>query len=1168
MSVERTLAAGLGAMLAAVSAAVRLPDGPRKLLAALGWDLPPGVDDIGLAALDLGAVGDRLTAWARLAAAESPSTEDELVAVAELAEALGAAVLDLSHVHLVAPQEYLDRAGIVDAFLPRLSALYLIQAVGTASRPLLDLVLLLGLAEVRPEPADPAHFQVAHLRHVVHWDRFTTLVTDPAALFAQVYGWGTPAFDSNTLVSRLGSLLRPLAADVRRRDLPAFPLSRLQGGTPPPAPAQLQLFLTLFGATGPLAGETGLTVFGLPPTTPGGADGGLGFAPYADGTAQVRIPLSSRLSIGLSAGADLGTGIALVLRPRTDPVLRTGLNADAAGTGGPGAKLDVDLTLAVPAGTDPVTLLAASGVLVTARSVGAAVSVAVDGGGTDATVRLTVTGGKLALTGTGLAFVDSVLPPGGLSADADLTLTWSHRDGLRLDGRAELRTSRAVSLRLGPLTLDSVDVALGIAGNGVALRASAAATLRLGPVLIVAAGMGVRAAITPGPGSLGAADLTVRPSAPDSLGITIDAAVASGGGFLFRGEDGHSYAGVLDLKLGPVQVKALGILDTDPGTAPGWSLLLLLFAQFADPVPLGFGFSLSGVGGVVGLNFGVGVDPLRAALGTGDFDDVLFPADPVANAPRIIGRLRSFFPPSPGTLVIGPAVEITWGGVIPLVTARLALLAQIAHVSGGGSPRFDRLVALGTIRAAAPGGDLPVPPTIRLVADLLGVYDAQSGLLAIDAQLRDSVIAGVAVGGTVIVRVGLGGSSGGAKAFALSAGGFHPDFTDLPPNLPARIDRISLTWTAGGGTSIRLQLRAYVALTAATIQLGAAFELKASVGPVTLDGQLGFDLLVNADHSFSAHIVGRVGIRYHGHTLAGIGLDMMLSRSARHVWRVRGTATFEILWWDIDVDFDDSWGQAASLPEPRVQIAARVRAALADPTNWTPALPGGDAHMVSLVTGPSAGGPSRIAHPLGQLRIAQQLAPLGLDLDHVDDAVVDGARRITFTGVRIGVGGPAQAPLAAQDPFTRARFQRLDEGQRLRSRSFESMPSGVVVGDAGFVAPAGIELGAGHETRLLGPIGGPPPTGPAGPPLPLPGEWLTWHLSSSAAATSPLREAERTRPAVSTSLSPQGSPLAMVHPGTVRSEPLDPSAQFSEALAEQAARAAGLRVVERWEAQS
>ena len=630
-------------------------------------------------------------------------------------------------------------------------------------------------------------------------------------------------------------------------------------------------------------------------------------------------------------------------------------------------------------------------------------------------------------------------------------------------------------------------------------------------------------------GNLGSADLELRPQPPAAIGITIDAGIVAGGGFVFLDPDGHTFAGVLELRIGAVSIKALAILDTRTESAPGWSLLLLLYAQFAEPIPIGFGFSLSGVGGIVGLNFGVGVDPLRAALGTGGFDDVLFPADPVADAPRIIGRLRSFFPPAPGVLVLGPAVEITWGGAAPLVVARLAVLAQLSNVTGASPVRFDRLVALGTVRAEAPAGAVDVPPTVRLVADLLGTYDAQTGLLAIDAQLRDSVIAGVAVGGTVIVRVGLGT----VPAFALSAGGFHPDFADLPPQLPARIDRISLTWEAGGDVSISLQLQAYVALTAATIQLGASFKLTAKVGSVALKGELGFDLLINRDLSFSAHVVGRVGISYRGRNLAGIGLDMVLSRSSEQVWRVRGTASFEILWWEIDVDFDESWGQSAQLPATRTRVADEIRTALADPANWVAELPAGGEQLVALAS--PAGADATLAHPLGRLRISQQVAPLDLEIDHVDGARVEGPASVHVVGVQ--VGPVASSPDPARDPFTRARYQDLDETERLRAKSFESLPSGVVVGDTGFVVAAGIGVGAGHDSRLIGPD--PPPSQPP-PPLPLPAEWLVWQLASSAAAASPLRTRAASRPAQFMSFEPRPVPMAVVHPGTLLAEPLEP----------------------------
>ena len=47
MSVERTLLAGVAGVLTAAGSVGRVPGGPRLLLRSLGWDLPPGVEEVG-----------------------------------------------------------------------------------------------------------------------------------------------------------------------------------------------------------------------------------------------------------------------------------------------------------------------------------------------------------------------------------------------------------------------------------------------------------------------------------------------------------------------------------------------------------------------------------------------------------------------------------------------------------------------------------------------------------------------------------------------------------------------------------------------------------------------------------------------------------------------------------------------------------------------------------------------------------------------------------------------------------------------------------------------------------------------------------------------------------------------------------------------------------------
>ena len=77
-----------------------------------------------------------------------------------------------------------------------------------------------------------------------------------------------------------------------------------------------------------------------------------------------------------------------------------------------------------------------------------------------------------------------------------------------------------------------------------------------------------------------------------------------------------------------------------------WSMLLLLYAQI-PPVQIGFGFTLEGLGGLLGVHRAVDVTQLVTGMRTGAFDDLLFPADPVGDATRIIATLRQLFPHAP-----------------------------------------------------------------------------------------------------------------------------------------------------------------------------------------------------------------------------------------------------------------------------------------------------------------------------------------------------------------------------------------------------------------------------------------------------------------------------------------------------------------------------------------
>jgi hypothetical protein len=601
--------------------------------------------------------------------------------------------------------------------------------------------------------------------------------------------------------------------------------------------------------------------------------------------------------------------------------------------------------------------------------------------------------------------------------------------------------------------------------------------------------------------NFGLLDLGLGFKAPEGIGVVIDAKAIKGGGFLGHDEITGEYAGFLELSFKGLTVKAVGLLNTKAPEPTGWSLLLLLYAEFREtPWQLGLGFNITAVGGILGLQHVASVEQLRASLGTTAFDDVLFPADPVRDAPRILGRLRTLFPIQAHALTVGPVVEVNWA-TPPLVTARLAILAQFTGAFGGGSFGFTRLTVLGTVRATAPAATIDAPRLADLTADVLGDYDVESGLLAIDARLRDSKLGGVEFSGSLIVRIGLGRN----PAFAVAAGGFHPGFVDLPPALPARIDRLGLVWKLGD--SIVLTLQAYAAVTASSWQLGALFTLRADIGPVDIDGALGFDAIAYDDGRFSVTIGGHVKIRWRGHTLMAVSITVTLDRNARQVWHAAGTAKFSVLWWDKEVDFEHSWGTERSLPPAtRVDAAALVRAGLADPGSWTSQLPAGGESLVTLSDPQRAAGPAPVrvmAHPLGTLTVTQRVAPLGLRLDYVEGAPVAPGTIVEIGSVHVGAAAAADTRPTTQ-VFARARFQELSESERLTQKTFEALPAGVAITPAGQANPVGAVTEFEFERIFLAPDSVKKPK----PVKSFPGQ-PSWHFRTGPASRSPLREAGR-----------------------------------------------------------
>jgi hypothetical protein len=650
---------------------------------------------------------------------------------------------------------------------------------------------------------------------------------------------------------------------------------------------------------------------------------------------------------------------------------------------------------------------------------------------------------------------------------------------------------------LGPLTVHDLQLRLGMEGTGedraYQLDAASSLSVKLGPVLARADRLGLRLAVKfpsdPDQANLGFCDLDVGVLPPNGVALAIDAkGVVSGGGFLFHDRAQELYAGVMQLSVHErITVKAFGLIATRmPDGRKGYSLLVFITAEDFKPIPIGMGCTLQGIGGMVAIHRTFSETAMREGLKNNTLGTLLFPKDPIRNAPEILRNLVTAFPAKQGSYLFGILVKIGWFSPT-LVTLDLALIFEFGA--------RKRLIALGRVQSLLPSRDNAL---IKLNLDALGLIDFDEGKAEIDAVLVDSRLAHKFVlTGAMALRVRW--TAGPGAGFALAVGGLNPHFA--PPVGFPKLDRIAVALSSGDNP--RLTCAAYFAITSNTIQFGARAQLYAAAIGFSVEGDVGFDVLVQlAPFHFLADFHASLQLKRGSRNLFKVSVAGALE--GPRPLRVSGKASFEILWCDFTVRFDKTLveGHRPPLP-PAVNVLAELERALGDAQSWTTQRDAQRQHGVALRKLPPTS--ALVLDPLGTLTVKQQVVPLNTtrDIETFGGAPVAGARRFQV-GATIG-DQTAQTTGVVKDLFAPAQFFDMSDDEKLASPSFEEMQAGITFGsdavsfdEAGMVAsPLEFETividAAGQSSR------------PKGTRYTLSAQRLSEHVRQSAVAKAPVR---------------------------------------------------------------
>lgn len=934
-----------------------------------------------------------------------------IAALRDLGTALGSAAATAP----ITPAERAALQAALQGIHRRLFDFIVIEYLESKSMPAAEALTLLGLVDKVFVPGDPANAMSApFVRRELRIDRLSALLSNPADYLKATYRFGQPDFDGRALFVRIREFLE-------KYDYPVVLIE------PPGRPPILEAYL--------LALEPLLT---NPPSL------GLKFRFKATEDFErefaVRDPWRFRLAARARFDAGMDGSIAPPFNVRFTPPAS-------------GASLELTADMVAEDGGTPMVLLGQAGgsrLEATKFSAGFAFKAKSEGSSLagEPVVRAEVRGGRLLidLSKDGDGFITTILDGIRVESAFELAARWSPGEGIRFEGGAGIELVVPLSLNLGPVEIQTLYFELGFAADPP-LKVSVATALgvQIGPfgMSVDRIGMDVPVRFPPErDGNLGAVDLGFEFRPPTGIGVVVDAGPIGGGGFLSIDRPNGRYAGILQLEAPIVSVTAIGLLDTRlPGGQQGFSFLILVSVEL-PPIQLGFGFTLNGVGGMAGIHRTVATEVLRQSIRAGGMNSLMFPRDPIRNAPQIIADLRAFFPPATNRFLFGPFIKLGWG-TPSLITGNLGVILEL--------PDPVRILILGQLKVALPVPELPL---VSLNLDILGIIDFGEQMLSLDASLYDSRVTIYSVYGDMALRL----SWGERPIFALSIGGLHPQFKP-PPNFPA-LRRCTIE--IGVGNNPRLACLSYFAITSNSVQFGARIEAYAKAAGFSIHGWLGYDaIVIFVPFSFRVDISGGVELKRGNTVIAGVHLNATLQ--GPNPWHAEGRACISLFLFDVCVPFSVTIGEEQGQPVPTINAWDRLQEALREVRNWQTQLPAGARKTLGYAV--PAGTVLTLVDPAGGLAVQQKVLPLNKPLDKLGEARIDGDRRFDLSHVR--VGGRDEAHALQRDFFAAAQYQNLSDAEKLSRDSYELMDAGVTIAGGAVTAGDVRETPVAYETIVI-----------------------------------------------------------------------------------------------------
>lgn len=534
-------------------------------------------------------------------------------------------------------------------------------------------------------------------------------------------------------------------------------------------------------------------------------------------------------------------------------------------------------------------------------------------------------------------------------------------------------------------------------------------------------------------GNVGPFDVDFKVIGPKGIGVKVNAGAVKGTGYLYIDES--EYRGLVQLGVSEkFSITAIAILNTKmPDGTKGNSFITIVSITGLN-IQLGMGFVLDGLGGVLGIHRTMDTQFLRDNIRNGTMDSLMFPDLDNTPLSTVISDLGSVYPMKRDQFIFGPMAKIFWGGVKAIVEADLALLIEFSDPT--------RLIILGKAGIAIGADNFDI---LTLNIGVLIELNFTEKRLMMDASIYDSKLLAFNLEGDMALRLFWGDD----KAFLLTVGGFHPDFTPPANLLVNNVRRMRISLLSGNP---RLTVDSYFAVTSNTVQFGSAVDFYFKVSKFSVKGGFGFDCLFQFNpFQFTISVHAYLGVFKGSKELMGISLNGTLKGPTP--WSISGKVKFKVLFIKISKRIDKTWGDSKNTSLPSIAVLPLVEEALLDDKNWEAKLPDSNYFIVSLndnskVAEDGSGNVQLLMNPMSTLTIKQDVVPLGVKLQQYYNQQVSGVDQFDIASVQLGQDGDPDTIVYSnltqtKTDFAPAQYFNYTDKQKLQKNSFETMRNGV-----------------------------------------------------------------------------------------------------------------------------